>query len=76
MLFITMSAISPGEAWLRLDRIFTGGLAVVSKADHPTLTLSLTLPRTLWGDQCFDAVACEGSRSICPARVLCFEGIY
>ena len=38
------------------------------KADHPTLTRTLT--RTLWGDQCLDAVACEGSRSIRPARVL------
>ena len=46
---------------------------MVPKADHPTLTLTrtLTLIGTLWGDQCLDAVACEGSRLIRPARVLC-----
>ena len=42
-------------------------------ADHPTLTLTLT--RTPWGDQCWDAVACEGSRSIRPARMLWLEGL-
>ena len=26
-----------------------------------SVTLTLTLTRTLWGDQCLDAVACEGS---------------
>ena len=31
-------------------------------ADHPTRTLT----RTLWGDLCLDAVACEGSRLIRP----------
>ena len=36
--------------------MFTEILAVVPKADHPTLTL------TLWGDHCLDAVASEGSR--------------
>ena len=33
---------------------------------HPTRTLTLTLTRTLWGDQCLDAAACEGSRLIGP----------
>ena len=50
---------------------------MVPKADHPTgiLTLTLTLTRTLWGDQCLDAVACEGSRLIRPTRTLCLEGL-
>ena len=30
-------------------------------ADHPTRTLTRSLTRTLWGDLCLDAVACEGS---------------
>ena len=51
------------------------GMAVVPKADHPTPTLTLTLTWTLWRDQCLDAMACEGSRSIRPARVLCLEGL-
>ena len=33
-------------------------------ADHPTRTLTRT--RTLWGDLCLDAVACEGSSLIRP----------
>ena len=40
-----------------------------------TRTLTLTLTRTLWGDQCLDAVACEGSRLIRPARMLCLKGL-
>ena len=36
-------------------------------------TLTLTLTRTLWGDQCLEAVACEGSRLIRPAWILCLE---
>ena len=39
------------------------------KADHPTRTRTRTRTRTLWGGQCFDAVACEGSRLIRPARL-------
>ena len=35
----------------------------------------ITLTRTLWGDQRLDAVACECSRSIRPARVLCLWGL-
>ena len=38
-----------------------------------TLALTLTLTRTLWSDQCLDAVACEGSRLIRPAWMLCLE---
>ena len=41
-------------------------LAVTPNADHPTRTLTLTVTRTLWGDLCLDAVACEGSRLIRP----------
>ena len=41
--------------------ICRGVLAVAPDADHPTQTLTLTLARTLWGDLCLDAVACEGS---------------
>ena len=51
---------------------------MVSDADHLTLTLTLlriNLTQTLWGDQCLDVVACEGSRSIRPARVLCLKGL-
>ena len=60
------------EAWLHLDQgIFRGGLAVLPKADNPTLTLTATP----WGDQCLDAVACESLRSIRPARVLCLQGL-
>ena len=43
-------------------------------ADHPTRTLTLTLPRTLWGDLCLDAVACEGSRLIPPKEDAVDEG--
>ena len=32
---------------------------------HPT--------RTLWGDQCLDAVTCKGSRLIRPTWMLCLE---
>ena len=39
-----------------------------------TGTLTLTLTLTLWGDQCLDAVACEGSRLIRPTRMPCLEG--
>ena len=35
-------------------------------ADHPTLALTRTRARRLWGDLCLDAVACEGSRLIRP----------
>ena len=38
---------------------------------HPIRTLT----RTPWGDQWFDAVACEGSTLIRPARMLCLEGL-
>ena len=39
---------------------------MVPDADHPTRTITLALTLTLWGDQCLDAVACEGSRLIRP----------
>ena len=39
-------------------------LTVALDADHPTRTLTRT--RTLWGDLCLDAVACEGSSLIRP----------
>ena len=29
--------------------------------------------RTLWGDQCLDAVACEGFRLVRPAWMMCLE---
>ena len=45
------------------------------EADRPTRTLTLSLTLTLWGDVCLDAVACEGSRLIRPARMLCLEGL-
>ena len=32
-----------------------------------------TLIGMLWGDQCLDAVACEGSRLIRPIWLLCVE---
>ena len=49
---------------------------MVPKADHLTLSRNRTRTRTLWGDQCLDAVACEGSRLISPARMLlCLEGL-
>ena len=35
---------------------------------HVRILNNLTLTWTLWGDQCLDAVACEGSRSIRSAR--------
>ena len=38
-------------------------------------TLTLTLIRMLWGDQCLDAVACEGSGLSRPAQTLCLEGL-
>ena len=44
--------------------ILRGGSAVAPDADHPTRTLTRT--RTLWGDLCLDAVACEGPRLIRP----------
>ena len=34
---------------------------MVPKADHPTLPLTRTLTRRLWGDQCLGDVDCEGS---------------
>ena len=37
------------------------------------LRLTLTLIRTLWGDQCLDAVAREGSRLIKLIWLLCLE---
>ena len=43
--------------------------------DHSTRTLTLTLIRTLWSDQCVDAVACKGSRLIWPMWLLCLERI-
>ena len=33
-------------------------VAVAPDADHPTRTLTLTLPRMLRGDLCLDTVAC------------------
>ena len=42
-----------------LVHILGGGLAVAPDADHPTLPLTRTVTRTLWGDLCLDAVACE-----------------
>ena len=47
--------------------------ALTRTADHPTRTQTLTLTRTLWGDQCLDAVAGEGSRLIRPTWMLCLE---
>ena len=41
-------------------------LAVAPDADHPTRTRTVTLTRTLWGDLCLEAVACEDSRLIRP----------
>ena len=41
-----------------------GDLAVAPDADHPTRTPTLTLTRTLWSDQCLDAVASEGSLEV------------
>ena len=53
-----------------------GFLAVALDADHPTRTLTRTVTRTLWGDLCLDAVACEGSRLIRPKGVLWMGGAY
>ena len=52
-------------------------MAVVPDADHPTRRVPRTLTRTLWGDQCLDAVACEASINILiwPTRMLCSEGL-
>ena len=41
--------------------------------DHSTRTLIHTLIGMLWGDQCLDAVAREGSRLIRPIWLLCLE---
>ena len=41
-------------------------LSVAPDIDHPIRTLTRTLTRTLWGDLCLDAVACEGPRLIRP----------
>ena len=41
--------------------------------DHSTRTVTLTLTRTLWGDQCLDAVAWEDSRLIRAIWLLCLE---
>ena len=30
-------------------------------------------PQTLWGDQCLDDMACEGSMLIRPTLMLCLE---
>ena len=64
------------EALLHLDKwilIFTRVLlAVVPKADRATRTRT----RTLWGELCLDAVACEGCRLIQPTRMLCLEGLF
>ena len=49
-----------------MRRLFETG-----KAHHPTRTRTRT--QTLWGDRCLDAVACEGSGLIWPARMLCLE---
>ena len=40
-----------------------------------TRTPTLNPTRTPWGVQCLGAVACEGSRLIRPARILCLEGL-
>ena len=54
----------------------TRGMTVVLTAEHPTRTLT----GTLWGDQCLDAVACEGStgvrRLIRPTWMLCLGGLW
>ena len=47
--------------------ICRGGVAVAPEADHPTRTL--TRARTLRGDLCLDAVACE-------VDVVACEGFY
>ena len=44
-------------------------LVETGNAHHPTRT------RTLWGDRCLDAVACQGYRLIWPARMLFLEGL-
>ena len=50
------------------------GITVRASRSRPTTrTLSLALTRTLWGDRCLDAVACEGSRLIRPTWMLCLE---
>ena len=65
----------PTRFWPRIDRelpflaialyiVCRGVLAVAPDADDPTRTRTLILTRTLWGDLCLDAVACEGSRLI------------
>ena len=51
----------------------TRGMTGRATADHPTRTLTLTLIGTLWGDQCLDAEACEGSRLIGSTWMLCSE---
>ena len=38
--------------------------------------LTQTLSRMRWGEQCLDAVACEGSRLIRPLWLLCVERLY
>ena len=47
--------------------------AAVGETTYDHLTLTLTLTRTLWDDQCLDAVACEGSRLIRATWFLCVE---
>ena len=47
----------------------------VRDSDHSTRTLTKTLIRMLWGKQCSDTVACEGSRLIRPVWLLCCERI-
>ena len=58
----------PGTRYLVYSTgyICMGVLAVTLEAGYPTRTLTLTVTRTLWGDLCLDAVACEGSRLIRP----------
>ena len=49
----------------RWYQVFRGVLVVAPDADHPTRTLTLTGTRTLWGDLCLDAVACELDAVVC-----------
>ena len=43
---------------------------------YPTRTLTVTLTRTRWSDQCLDAVPCESSNLIRPTWMLCVERLH